>query len=65
MPVRKSETYGRKVDTGDVLLGHVTDVIARIKIRHAALRMSNTSCPRSVAKCMDVDDGIFRKCFIQ
>ncbi|KDR21301.1 hypothetical protein L798_04275, partial [Zootermopsis nevadensis] len=47
----KSEVYGRKTDTRDELLDHMMDVIASINERQDVLTR--------VAKCIDVDGGIF------
>jgi hypothetical protein len=47
------------VDTRDELLDHVMDVIARIKERQDALRRATRHVLTRVAKCIDVDGGIF------
>jgi len=51
----KSVVYGKKVDTRDELLVNILDVIACIKESQDALRRTT----RHVAKCIDVDGGIF------
>jgi hypothetical protein len=55
----KSEVYGRKLDTRDELLDHIMDVIASIKERQVALRRAARHVLTLVAKCIDVDGGIF------
>ena len=55
----KSDVYRRKVDTRDEVLDHIMDVIARIKERQDALRRSTRHVLKRVAKCTDVDGGIF------
>jgi len=52
--VMKSEVYRNKVDTRDELLINILDVIACIKERQDAPRRTTR-----VAKCIDVDGGIF------
>jgi len=48
-----------KVDTRDELLVNVLDVIACIKERQVALRRTTRHVFTRVAKCTDVDGGIF------
>jgi len=55
----KSEVYRKKVDTQDELLVNVLDVIACIKERQDALRRTIRHVFTRVAKCIDVDGGIF------
>jgi hypothetical protein len=55
----KSEVYRTKVDTRDELLDHIMDVIARIKERQDTLRRTKRHVLTRVAKCIDVDAGIF------
>jgi hypothetical protein len=55
----KSEVYRRKVDTWDELLDRITDAIARIKEREDELRRATRHVLTRVAKCIDVDGGIF------
>ena len=54
----KSEVY-KKVDTRDELLVNILDVIACIKERQDALRRTTRHVFTRVAKCIDVDGGIF------
>jgi hypothetical protein len=55
----KSEVYRKKVDTRDELLVNILDVIACIKERQDALRRTTRHVFTRVAKCIDVDGGIF------
>ena len=55
----KSKVYRTKVDTRDELLDLIMDVIAHIKERQDALRRATRHVPTRVAKCIDVDGGIF------
>jgi hypothetical protein len=55
----KSEVDRTKVDTREELLDHITDVIARIKERQDALRRATCRVLTRVAKCIDVDGGIY------
>ena len=55
----KSELYKKKVDTGDELLVNILNVIACIKERQDALRRTTRHVFTRVAKCTDVDGGIF------
>ena len=55
----KSEVYRKKVDTRDELLVNMLDVIAYIKERQDALRRTTRHVFKRVAKCTDVDSGIF------
>jgi hypothetical protein len=47
------------VDTRDALLDHIKDVTARIKERQDALRRATRHVLTRVAKCTDIDGGIF------
>jgi len=49
----------KKVDTQDELLFNMLDVIACIKERQDALRRTTCYVFTRVAKCIDVDGGIF------
>jgi len=55
----KSEVYRKKVDTRDELLVNILDVIACIKERQDILRRTTRHVFTRVAKCTDVDGGIF------
>jgi hypothetical protein len=55
----KREVYRRKVDTWDELLDRIMDAIARIKERQDELRRATRHVLTRVAKCIDVDGGIF------
>jgi hypothetical protein len=55
----KSELYRRKADTWDELLDRIMDAIARIKERQDQLRRATRHVITLVAKCIDVDRGIF------
>jgi hypothetical protein len=55
----KSEVYRRKADTWDELLDRMMDAIARIKERQDELRRATRHVHTLVAKCIDVDGGIF------
>ena len=54
-----SEVCRKKVDTQDELLVNILDVIACIKERQDALRRTTRHVLTRVAKCIDVDGGIF------
>jgi len=56
----KSEVYRKKADTRDELLVNTLDVIACIKERQDALRRTTWHVFTRVAKCTDVDGGIFK-----
>ena len=51
--------YIKKVDTRDELLVNIQDVIACTKERQDALRLTTRHVLTQVAKCIDVDGGIF------
>ena len=55
----KSEVYRKKVDTRDELLVNIQGVIACIKGRQDAIRRTTRHVLTRVAKCIDVDGGIF------
>jgi hypothetical protein len=55
----KSEVYRRKVDTWDELLNRIMDATARIKERQDELRQTTRRVLTRVARCIDVDGGIF------
>jgi hypothetical protein len=55
----KGKLYRRKVDTRDALPDHVVNIIARIKERRSLLRRATRHVITRVAKCIDVDGGIF------
>ena len=54
-----SEVYRKKVDTRDELLVNILDVVACIKESQDALRRTTRHVFTLVAKCIDVDGGIF------
>jgi len=56
----KSEVYSRKVDTRDELLGLIMHVIASIKEYHDARRRATRPVLTLVAKCVELDGGIFQ-----
>jgi hypothetical protein len=55
----KSVVYRRKVDTWNELLDRIIDAIARIKEGQDELRRATRRVLTRVAKCIDVDGGIF------
>jgi len=55
----KSEVHRKKVDTRDELPVSTLDVIGCIKERQDALRRTKRHVFTRVAKCIDVDGGIF------
>jgi hypothetical protein len=55
----KSKLYRTKVDTRDELIDLIIDVIASIKERQDALRRATGHVLKRVAKCTDIDGGIF------
>jgi hypothetical protein len=55
----KSEVYRRKLDTWDEPLERIMDAIARIKEGQDELRRATRHVLTRVAKCNDVDGGIF------
>jgi hypothetical protein len=55
----KSEAYNRKVDARDELLARILDAASSIKEREDQLRRKTRDLRTRVAKCIDVDCGIF------
>jgi hypothetical protein len=55
----QSEVYRRKVDTWNKLLDRIMDAIALIKEPQDELRRTTRHVLTRVAKCIDVDGGIF------
>jgi hypothetical protein len=56
----KSEVYKRKVDTWDELPDRIMDAIARIKeLQDELSRATRHVLLTRVAKCIDIDGGIF------
>ena len=55
----KSEVYRKKVDTRDELLVNMLDVIAYIKERQDALRLTKRHVFKRVEKCIDFNSEIF------
>ena len=56
---KKSEVYKIKVDTRDELLASIFDAAARIKESEDQLRQTTRDLRTRVAKCTEVDGGIF------
>jgi hypothetical protein len=54
-----SEVYKREVDTQDELLARVLDAAAPMKKRKDQLRRKTCDIRTQVAKCIEVDGGIF------
>jgi hypothetical protein len=55
------EVYKRKVDTPDELLARILDAAACIKKREDQLRRTTRDLRTRVAKCTEVDGGIFER----
>ena len=55
----KREVYRRKVDTRDELLAHILDAAACLKKRDDQLRRTSHDFRTRVAKCTEIDGGIF------
>jgi hypothetical protein len=55
----KSEIYEWKVDTRDKFFARMLDAAARIKKREDQLRRTTRDLRTRVAKCIEVDGGIF------
>lgn len=55
----KSKVYRTKIDTRDDLLARILDVATRIKICEDQIRRSTRHLSTQVAKCTDVDGGVF------
>jgi len=54
-----SEVYKRKVDTRDELLARMLDAAACVKRREDQLRRTTRDLHKRVAKCTEVNSGIF------
>jgi hypothetical protein len=55
----KCEVYKKKVDTRDELLARILDAAGGIKKREDQLRRTTRELRTRVAKCTEVDGGIF------
>jgi hypothetical protein len=55
----KSEVYKRQVDTRDELFAGILDAAARINKREHQLSRKTHDLRTRVAKCTEVDGGIF------
>jgi len=55
----KSEVYKIKVDTADELLASILVVVACVMRREDQLRRTTRDLQTRVAKCTEVDGGIF------
>ena len=55
----KSEIYKRNVDRRDELLARILDVAACIKTSEYQLRRTTRDLRTRVAKCIEVDGGIY------
>ena len=55
----KSDVYRRKVGTRDELLSHILNAAASIKKREDQLTRTTRDLRTRVAKCTEVDGGIF------
>jgi len=55
----KGEVYKRKVNTRDELLTRIFDAAARIRKREDQLRKTARDLRTRVAKCTEVEDGLF------
>jgi len=55
----KCEVYRKMVDTPDELLARILDAAAGIKKREDRLRRTTRELRTRVAKCTEVDGGIF------
>jgi len=55
------EVYKINVDTPDELLTRIVDAAVRIKKRQDQLRRTTRDLRTRVAKCIDVDVGIFEQ----
>jgi len=56
-----SEVYKSKVDTPDELLARILDAAASINKREDQLRRTTRHLRTRVAKCTEVDGGIFER----
>jgi hypothetical protein len=59
----KGEVHTRNVDTRDKLLARILDAAAGIKNREDQLRSTTRELRTRVAKCTEVDGGIFDHVF--
>ena len=59
MGLDEERSLKRKVDTRDELLARILDAAARIKEREDQLRRTKRDLRTRVAKCIEVDGGIF------
>jgi phage gpG-like protein len=59
----KGEVYERKVDTRDELLARILDAAACKKTREDQLRRITSDLRTRVAKCFEVDSGVFENLF--
>ena len=57
----RSEVNKRKVDTLEELLARTSDAAASIKKREDQLRRTTRDLRTRVAKCTEVDGGIFER----
>ena len=57
----KGEVYRRQVDTRDDLVARILDAVASIKEREDQLRRTTRDFCTQVAKCFEVDGGIFKQ----
>jgi hypothetical protein len=57
----KSDVNKRKLDTPDELLARSLDAAGCIKLREDQLRQTTRHLSTRVAKCVDVDGGIFER----
>ena len=61
----KSEGHRRKEDTRDQLLADIRNAAVRIRKREDQLRRTTCDLSTRVAKCTEVDDGIFSNVFCE
>jgi hypothetical protein len=59
----KSEAYKRNVDTSDELLSDILNAAVCIKKREDQIRRTTRDLCTRVAKCFEVDGGIFEHLF--
>jgi hypothetical protein len=55
----KNKMYRRKMDTVEEVLGHIMAFIIRMKERQDTLGQATRYVLIRVAKCIDIDGGIF------
>ena len=60
----KSEIYKRNVDRRDELLGRISNAAVCIKEREGETRRTTRDIRTRVAKCIQVDCGIFEMCIV-